>query len=388
MPGANSRRAPARGERPMRILCLIRSWNRGGAERQCAQLVHALAARGHEVTAVSLYSGGAFSAELAGKGVHVQSLAKRGRFDVLGPWWRYVRLVRAERPDVIYSFMPAANLLTASARVATGTAAIVWGVRATRVDGRAYGLLSRMMYWMERMLIGFPRIVICNSEASCREIAALRSGGVEVVENGIDVGRFRPEPELRGALRREFGLDSGAMLIGIVGRLDPMKDHATFLEAAALIRSRIPGIRFLVAGADGSGLERRLRDQAEALGIGESVLWRAPGDDVEIVYNALDVLVSSSTWGEGFSNVIAEAMACGVPVVATDVGDARRIVGDAGRVVAARSPEALCGAVLELLRTSQVDAGAAARARIASMFGMERCVERTEALLQRAVAGR
>lgn len=372
----------------LRIVCLIRSWNRGGAERQCAQLVRALAARGHSVTAVSLYGGGAFAAEIGGTGAHVASLAKNGRFDVVRPWWRYVRLVRALRPDVIYSFMPAANLLTALAGAATGPATIAWGVRATRVDSRAYGFLSRAMYGMERMLIGFPRLVICNSEASRREIAGVRSSGVAVVENGIDLDRFRPDPVLRDALRREFGLDAGVTLIGIVGRLDPMKDHATFLAAAALIRRRIPGVRFLVAGADGSGLERRLRDQAEELGIGDSVLWRAPGDDVEVVYNGLDVLVSSSAWGEGFSNVISEAMACGVPVVATDVGDARRIVGDAGRVVAARSPEALCGAVLEQMKLGRTGAGAAARAHIASLFGMERCVERTEALLERAAAGR
>lgn len=127
----------------MRILFLIRSWNRGGAERQCAQLARSFANRGHEVTAASLYAGGEFS-KLAGEsGARVIDLGKTGRFDVVAPLWRFARLVRAASPDIIYSFMPAANLMTALASVASRQSAIAWGIRATRVDGRDYGQIGR-----------------------------------------------------------------------------------------------------------------------------------------------------------------------------------------------------------------------------------------------------
>lgn len=372
----------------MRILLLIRSWNRGGAERQFAQLTRSFASRGHEVIAGSLYAGGVFSKVAGESGALVVDFGKTGRFDVIAPLWRFVKLVRVTRPEIIYSFMPAANLMTTLASVASKQSTIVWGIRATRVDGREYGPMSRFMYWLERKLISVPELVICNSAASRKEIVEARSHGVVIIENGIDVERFRPDQRLRDSLRNQLGIDSTAMLIGIVARLDPMKDHETFLRAAVLVKAVVSNARFLVVGSDGGRLEHRLRERAATLGLQSSIVWHTAKDDVEAVYNALDVLVSSSAYGESFSNVIAEAMACGVPVVVTDVGDSARIVGSAGCVVKPRCAEALYGGVLEMVSRGRALVGAAARERIAMLYGIDKCVERTESLLAQTVMAR
>lgn len=372
----------------MRILLLIRSWNRGGAERQFAQLTRSFASRGHKVIAGSLYAGGAFAKVAGGTGARVVDLGKTERFDVVAPLWRFVKLVRATRPEIIYSFMPAANLMTTLASVAWKQSTIVWGIRATQVDGRAYGSISRFMYWLERKLINVPELVICNSVASRNEILEARSHGVVVIENGIDVERFRPDQQLRDSLRNQLGIDSAATLIGIVARLDPMKDHETFLKAAVLLKAAIASARFLVVGSDGGRLEHRLRERAATLGLQSSIVWHTAQDDVEAVYNALDVLVSSSAYGEGFSNAIGEAMACGVPVVATDVGDSARIVGSAGCIVKPRCAEALCSGVLDMISRGREHVGSAARERIATLYGSDKCVERTESLLMQTVMAR
>jgi len=235
-------------------------------------------------------------------------------------------------------------------------------------------------------LISLPDAVVCNSEASRREVLAMRTLKVSVIDNGIDIGRFRPGPEQRRLFRDSLDIAAGTALVGIVGRLDPMKDHRTFLEAAALMRREVADIRFIVVGSGASEQQRQLQELAAALHLERAIIWHEARDDVERVYNGLDVLVSSSAYGESFPNVVAEAMACGVPVVVTNVGDSARIVGSAGRVVEPRSARALSEAVLETLRIERPVCAGGGRERIERLFSMERGVERTEALLVEAAS--
>ena len=164
-------------------------------------------------------------------------------------------------------------------------------------------------------------------------------------------------------------------MLGAVGRLDPMKDHETLLQAFATAAAADPGL-WLACVGDGTP-ERRaaLRARADALGVGARVAWSDGRGDVERLYAAFDVLVSSSAYGEGFSNVLGEAMACGVPCVATDVGDAREILGELGWIVAPRDPGALAAALAEAARTRPAPQGL--RARIVETYGVDALVART-----------
>ena len=125
-----------------------------------------------------------------------------------------------------------------------------------------------------------------------------------------------------------------------------MKDYPTFLEAAAIVAGRKQGMRFVSVGAGPPDYAARLREQARRLGLEGKMIWAGPRGDLPSIYNALDLLVSSSAFGEGFSNVLGEAMACGIPCIATDVGDAREILGEAGIVVSRRNPEALADGIM------------------------------------------
>ena len=144
-------------------------------------------------------------------------------------------------------------------------------------------------------------------------------------------------------MRRELGLSENVILVGLIARFDAMKDHETFFKAAGLLIRRLPGVHFMLAGAGVSIENAPLARMVCKNGLNGAVHLVGPRDDVPRLTAALDLGTSASI-GEGFCNAIGEAMACAVPCVATDVGDAARIVADTGRVVPPRNPEALAAA--------------------------------------------
>jgi glycosyltransferase involved in cell wall biosynthesis len=170
-----------------------------------------------------------------------------------------------------------------------------------------------------------------------------------VVPNGIDTTLFEPDLSARQRKRTAWGIDKGVYLVGIVGRLDPMKDHETFLKAASKVLSKRNDVQFVCVGHGNKKYREDLQQYSKELGISENIRWEPGQVNVENVYNALDVLVSTSAFGEGFSNTIAEAMACGVRCVATDVGDAEKILINTGIVVPPGNSSAVAEGILEIL---------------------------------------
>ncbi len=207
---------------------------------------------------------------------------------------------------------------------------------------------------------------------------------IVVIPNGIDTDYFRPDSEGRRQVRAEWEIGEHEMLVGLVGRLDPMKDHPVFLEAASHIARVRRDVRFVCVGGGPAGYAAALKQRAAALGLTNQLMWVGARDDMPAVYSALDIASSSSSFGEGFSNTIAEAMACGVPCVVTDVGDSALIVGDAGSVVAPRDQSALAAAIGRLADLPPEERrilGEACRARVVSEFGIDRLMQRTEQAL-------
>ncbi len=370
----------------MRILLSIPSLALGGAERQYAELARGLSARGHEVLCAVLGQGGPLEGELGG--ARLALLEKRSRLDNPRMLLRLAGLVRSFRPRAHYAFLSTPCVLGALLKPLFPATKLVMGVRATPVDHADYssGRAGALLHRLEAGLSGLADLVICNSEAGRAHAAArgMAAHKLRVVPNGIDTARCRPDRALGLPLREEWGAAPEAPLIGIVARLDPMKDHANFLKAAALVAMRRPEARFVCVGGGPEGYASELRRQAGTLGLGEKLTWAGARGDMTAVNNALDLLCLASAYGEGFPNVLGEAMACGVPCATTDVGDAAPVVGDAGAVAPRRDHEALAGAMLaQLERLEREGAGLrrACRQRVEANFSVERMVERTEALL-------
>jgi glycosyltransferase involved in cell wall biosynthesis len=369
--------------RPVRLLFCTRSLAYGGAERQLAVLAAGLKRRGHDVRVLTLYAGGPIADELARAGVPVDSVGKQGRWNLIGPLVRLWRVARRRRPEIIHGYLTDANLLALGLRAASPGCRVVWGIRASALDPDVYDWLTHGLWRVACRLARRADLIIANSEAGRAD--HVRCGyppdRTVVIPNGIDAERFRPDPIARQAVRAEWGVAEGDPLVGLVGRLDPMKQHSTFLEAAALVASDRASPRFVCLGDGPPEYGQAVLDQARGLGLAERLRLEPARPDIARCYPALDLLVSASAFGEGFSNVLGEAMACGVPCVATDVGDAETVIGDTGLVVPPRDPAMLARGIMTMLDRLNQPGRPDPRARILAEYSVGQLVDRTEEAL-------
>jgi glycosyltransferase involved in cell wall biosynthesis len=352
-----------------RILFLIRALTIGGAERQIVELANALGAEGFAVGLATLYDEGPLDAAVGRARVRRHRLGKTGRWDLVRPIWRLVRLLRQERPDILYAFLPAQNVLAALLQPVVPAMHLVFALRSS-LDYQRADWLQRLVHALEALLARRARLIIANSQAGrqaarARGIAADR---VIVIGNLIDTERFRPDAEAGTRQRTAWGIDPMAPLIGMAARLDPMKGHPTFLAAAALLRRERPETRFVLMGDGPPAYAGTLRAEARRLDLDAALVWAGEIRDMPAAYNALDLATLSSDEGEGFPNAVAEAMACGVPVVATATGDTAEIVGPGGLVVPPRDPMALATAWAQLLDSDSAAFGRLARQHILGAF--------------------
>ncbi|MBF0515585.1 MAG: glycosyltransferase [Nitrospirae bacterium] len=368
----------------IRILFLIQTLDTGGAERQLIELVKALDKSLFAITVGAFYDGGAFRSELDGvAGVRVVSFRQRGRWDPV-PVFRIVKEARSFKPAIVYGFMGVANEIGAIVGRAVG-AKVVWGLLSSDMDLSLYHWVSTFMFKAGAVLSRIPDLIIANSEAGMRHHASCGYSvrRMIVIHNGIDPWRFRPLDAARQLQRQQWQIPEGVRLIGIFGRLDPIKDHRTFLQAAAILSSKRNDVRFVCVGTGAKEFVAGLKNTPAAIELASRVIWAGWVADIVAAYNAMDIVTNSSI-SEGLSNVICEAMACGVPCVVTDVGDSRLIVGDTGIAVAKQDPSAMAAAwdlMLNWPADKMTEARRMARQAIEDHFSVRQMAAKTEAAL-------
>ena len=331
---------------------------------------------------VSLMDEGTHGPRLRDEGVEVHALGMvRGRMS-----WRALRqllkIIRTVRPDVVQTWMCHADLAGGVAAWWTRVPRIVWGIRNSLMDrGKSplsTTLVTRISAWISPYV---PDAIVSCSGTASREHAAIGYDAAKMVliPNGIDLEKFRPMPADRARLRREWGVKDGEFLLGMVARYDPQKDHENLLRALGHLggNTRINWKCALVGRGLDTGNPELVRLIGQ-LGLATRVILCGSRDDVPAVMNALDCHVLSSSYGEGFPNVLAEAMACGTPCVTTDVGDGGMIVGETGWSVPPNDPQALARALAESAAAfsggAWGDRQAPARHRIEEHFGLPQMV--------------
>jgi len=369
------------------ITFLVHSMEVGGAEVQLSVLARGLDRNAFEPTVISFHDDGALLAELRAARITVITLGLRGRHDIFGFLLRLIRAVRDSRPDLVYSYLDFPNAVAALIKPMLRRSRLIWGIRTSDMKLADRALSWRMFFALERLLSRSADLIICNSWAGRRHLETnhFRPKAMTVVANGIDTERFHPNLESRKRWRAAFGFADSDIVIGLVARLDPVKDHATFLKAAAELAKALPAARFLCIGGGPTDYAEELRRLGDSQGLADRLIWTGARDDVSDVLNALDIATLCSAYGEGFPNAVGEGMATALPFVTTDVGDAARVVGDVGHVVPVASPSALADAwraLAELPPKSRVKAGAAARDRMVECFPRKSMIEKTSALLQ------
>jgi glycosyltransferase involved in cell wall biosynthesis len=374
------------------LLHVITDLNVGGAQLALARLITHMDRDRFRHHVVSLLSSGPVAAQLTEAGIPVTSLDMRhGGFDVRA-LSKLRRLIHDWRPDVVDSWLYHADLLSTLAVMPGPRWPLVWNLRASAMDMRRYSWKSRATRRACAWLSGQPDLIVANSTAGrdFHQQIGYRARAWEIVFNGIDVDRYRPDADARDALARELGL-AGARFVGLLARHDAMKGHDVFLEAARQIAEQRADVHFVLAGTGVEASAPFFHDWMTAHpAIAPRLHLLGQRRDTPRLMAALDVYCSPSL-SEGFPNVVAEAMACGVPCAASDAGDSRAIVGDTGLVVPVGDAPGLARSCLALLAESYETTrqrGARARARIVDEFNLPRAVHAYERVFDNVLARR
>ena len=373
------------------ILHLITGLEAGGAERMLVRLATATDRNRFRPVVVSITAGGAFAPVLQAAGIELRQLGmRRGHADPAG-LFRLDRILREVRPDVVQTWLYHADFLGLIGRLLGPVPHLVWNIQCTdmRGDGlsRTGAALRRLLAWGAAM----PDAIVVNSRAGqeFHEQIRYRPRRWEFIPSGIDTREFRPDPVLRASFRRELGLEDEAILIGLAARFHPMKDHASFFAAAARVAATHEQARFVLAGTGIDAANRALMEAIGRCGIADRVVLLGERGDMPRFFAALDIAALSSAYGEGCPNVLGEAMACGVPCVATDVGDSALMIGDTGAVVPPRDPAALAAGLEKLIGLepkARRALGERARERMLRNYDLGPIVARYEALYEEIAA--
>ncbi len=336
---------------PLRVLHVITDLRVGGAETMLAKLLGAMDRERFPSEVASLVGGGEVAGRIRDLGVPVTELGLRpGRPDPRA-LWRLRRVLGRFGPAVVQGWMYHGNLAATLACWGLRPAPrVLWNIRHALHDLAGEAPLTRRVIGLSARLSGRPAAIVYNAEVSRRQHEAVGYAGAHarVLPNGFDLDRFRPAPEARAGLRRDLGLPPDAPLVGLVARYHEVKGHDVFLEAMALARRSLPDLHGVCVGRGVTEEQSGLAVRVGREDLAGHVHLLDPREDTAPLLAALDVLVSASR-SEGFPNVLGEALACGTPCVATDVGESRIILEGVGEVVPPGDAEALAEGLLRLL---------------------------------------
>lgn len=385
---------------PRRLLWITTSLGTGGAEMMLYKLIAALDRRQWQVQVVCLLDAGAIGPRLTALGVPVLALNIRG-IPTPATLAQLAQVVRSFRPHLIQGWMYSGNVLAWVAHRLAPAVPWLTSIRQTLYDRRQEARITRWALALDARLSRSAQANIYVARAAVPQHVAVgyAAARATVIGNGFDTQRFRPDAKARHTWRQQLGVSAETRLIGHVARYHPMKDHANLLHAFARLRAEHPALPLCLAlagpgvSADNPAL---LADLAAAGLSAADPGLRLLGEqqDTPGLFAALDLFVLSSVRGEGFPNVVGEAMSCGVPCAVTDVGDAGWVVGQGdeatGKVVPPADSAALATACAELLTLSpaaRADLGVRARRRIEQHFSLTACVAQFQTLWSAACDG-
>ena len=371
----------------IKIVHLITDLATGGAEIMLHKVLSRLDRSRFRNTVVSMTDRGSLGEQIEALDVPLFTLGLRRGIPNPLALFRLLRLLRAERPHILQTWLYHSDLLGLVAGKLARVPAIAWNIRCSDMDLRCYPKLTSLVVRALVPLSRLPDVVIFNSDAGrlFHQDLGYHPRKWVVVPNGFDLDEFHPDPDARFLFRRELELPAETLIVGLIARYDPMKDHQNFLRAVDSVLERRPRIHFVLIGHGVDESNSELITEIQNRNIFRHLHLLGTRRDIRSIMPALDVLVLSSAFGEGFPNVLGEAMAAGIPCIVTNVGDAAVVVGDTGRVVHAKDPAGLAAAIAELVAMPVEERrrlGFAARRRIEECFSLPSVVRQYELLYE------
>ncbi len=355
------------------------------------RLIESDPARIPETVVVSLTSLGVIGESLRARGVRVHALGMSSALDFPITLWRLIRLIRQYRPSIVQTWMYHADFLGGLAARLAGCRNVVWGIRRTSLSlsdpantllvMKACALLSR---WV-------PKKIICVAEAARQAHVALGYDAkrMVVIANGFDFSQFTATPEQRSAFRQSCQFAEGDVVIGSVGRFHPDKGQDSFVKAAVIVARSQPGAKFILVGRGCDENNTELMGWLNESSLRDHFVLLGERSDVPVCLAAMDVFCMPSRT-EGFPNGLGEAMAMGLPCVATDVGDAGVLAGDTAVLVPAQDAQALASGLLNVItlpKEQRDQMGQHAKVRVMTEFTIEKASERFKAVYRDVVKG-
>lgn len=375
----------------MSILHIITGLNVGGAETMLAKLIEeGVGGDGMAPEVLSLLPPGRLAERIRAAGATVHSAGMARALPTPSQLASIARTVRAVRPRLLQGWMHHGNLAaTFGARVVPSRPPVVWNIRHSLTDIALEKPLSRLVLRVGRLLSRSPSAIVYNSDVAARQYSAFgyAADRAVVIPNGFDCAQFRLRPAARAALRHVYGIAAEATVVAMVARQHPMKDTPLLIEAVARARAVGHDLHLLLVGTGTEGLAPDLTGRLPAT----RITLAGERGDVHEWLSGVDIVALSSAWGEGFPNILGEAMASGVPCVATTVGDSAAIVGEFGRTVPPRDAAAFAaalGALTELGPIGRARLGEAARRRVVDNYGLDRIAARYAALYHQVLEAR
>ncbi len=340
----------------MHVCHLITGLGVGGTPVMLSKLLHALQGRAR-FTVIGMTDDEGCAPAIRALGIPVHTLdMQRGRPNARA-LWRLSSLLRRDRPDVLQTWLYHADLMGLLAARTAVRCPVVWNVRHATLtpglDSRSTLLAARAGARLSRR---GPAAIVVNSQTGLdvHVAAGYDAARMRLIPNGFDLGRFHPSPAARARLREELQLDRATPLVGLMARFSTLKGQPDFVAAMSHVQRQRPEAHFVLCGTDITVENAALRSLVEASPCPHHFHLLGERRDIAELQAGLDIAVSAST-SEAFSNSIGEALACGVPVVTTDVGDSARLVGDAGRTVAVGDAVAMADACLRILALSDLE---------------------------------
>ena len=377
----------------IKVMHIITDLSPGGAEFMLCRLLSGMDTACFENEVISLTNLGALTEKIRMTRVPVRALGMNRGIPNPFPVVRLLQWIRESKPQIVQTWMYHANLIGGVAARLAGDIPVVWNVRHANLDPQGN---KRLTIWTAkgcaRMSRWLPRCVVFCAQEALRLHTKLGYAAVrmEVIPNGFDLHEFRPDSAARLSFHRELTITEDALVIGMAARFHPLKDHHNFIQAAARLHAMIPNVHFALCGLGVTRDNPELAKWIAEAGIQANCHLLGERRDIPRLFSAFDIATSSSL-SEAFPQVVGEAMACGTPCVVTNVGDSALIVGEAGRVVPPRNPDALAAAWRELIEVGprvRRHLGIAARRRVKQHFGLPAIVERYQAVYEQLVSAK
>ena len=363
-----------------KVLHIISGLKVGGAEMMLLRLIVNTSTDKYQHTVVSLSPDGEMRNRFIDAGIDL--IVFDFKNSTFKNFYRLISLIRRSKPDIVQTWLYHSDFLGGLATRFAGSCPVVWNIRSTSIP---QGPLS-ITYWLVRLCAVCSyfipdRIICCAISAKTAHVKLKYSTSkLTVIQNGYEFSAFELARKYRFKARNDLGFDINDIVIGVVGRFDPLKDFHNFVSASAFVAAKCPNVKFLMVGRDNDWSNDTLVSWINTAGLVNCFKLVGENSDVAFFLSAMDIFCLSSVV-EAFPNVVVEAMATGLPCVVTHAGDAADILGDDNFVVPTNNSLLLANVLLRICYLDPVDRkdiGERNRKRVTKEYTIEKIMKKYE----------